>query len=159
MKKIALLPGGFKPPHAGHYNMAKYLAKETKAIQNAMLIYNKRLSVCTITTHLPLKFVAKNINKKKIIEKININKFKSSKKNNNQILNARIGYEILKKDNLKFEGVSIDSKQIKKNNLFIAIKGKKQNRHFFLKEALKNKAKFCVVEKYIKDIKTLLKGK
>ena len=24
--KIALLPGGFKPPHLGHYNMAKYLA-------------------------------------------------------------------------------------------------------------------------------------
>ena len=31
MAKIALLPGGFKPPHAGHYNMAKYLAKETNA--------------------------------------------------------------------------------------------------------------------------------
>ena len=31
MKKIALLPGGFKPPHAGHYNMAKWLAKETNA--------------------------------------------------------------------------------------------------------------------------------
>ena len=24
--KIALLPGGFKPPHLGHYNMAKHLA-------------------------------------------------------------------------------------------------------------------------------------
>ena len=24
--KVALLPGGFKPPHLGHYNMAKYLA-------------------------------------------------------------------------------------------------------------------------------------
>ena len=24
--KITLLPGGFKPPHLGHYNMAKYLA-------------------------------------------------------------------------------------------------------------------------------------
>ena len=31
MKKIALLPGGFKPPHAGHYNMAKWLAKNTDA--------------------------------------------------------------------------------------------------------------------------------
>ena len=30
---------------------------------NCMLIYNKKLSVCPITTHLPLKFVAKNINK------------------------------------------------------------------------------------------------
>ena len=31
MEKIALLPGGFKPPHAGHYNMAKWLADNTKA--------------------------------------------------------------------------------------------------------------------------------
>jgi len=46
------------------------LAKKNKANQNAMLIYNKKLSVCPITTHLPLKFVAKNLNKKKIIEKI-----------------------------------------------------------------------------------------
>ena len=27
MKKTAILPGGFKPPHAGHYAVAKYLAK------------------------------------------------------------------------------------------------------------------------------------
>ena len=31
MKKIALLPGGFKPPHAGHYNAAKWLAANTDA--------------------------------------------------------------------------------------------------------------------------------
>ena len=30
-KKIALLPGGVKPPHAGHYNAAKWLAKNTDA--------------------------------------------------------------------------------------------------------------------------------
>jgi hypothetical protein len=29
--KYAILPGGFKPPHAGHYESAKYLAKETDA--------------------------------------------------------------------------------------------------------------------------------
>jgi len=50
--------------------ITEYLAKKNKANQNAMLIYNKKLSVCPITTHLPLKFVAKNLNKKKIIEKI-----------------------------------------------------------------------------------------
>ena len=37
-----------------------------------MLIYNKDLSVCPITTHLPLKLVAKKINMKLIIEKIKI---------------------------------------------------------------------------------------
>ena len=31
MSKIALLPGGFKPPHAGHYNMAKWLVANTDA--------------------------------------------------------------------------------------------------------------------------------
>ena len=37
-----------------------------------MLIYNKRLSVCPITTHLPLKSVTKKITKKLIREKIMI---------------------------------------------------------------------------------------
>jgi 4-hydroxythreonine-4-phosphate dehydrogenase len=50
--------------------ITEYLAKKTKVSQKAMLIYNKKLSVCPITTHLPLKFVTKNINKKKIIETI-----------------------------------------------------------------------------------------
>ena len=44
--------------------ITEYLAKKTKAKQNAMLIYNKRLSVCPITTHLPLKSVTRNITKK-----------------------------------------------------------------------------------------------
>jgi len=52
--------------------ITEYLAKKTKVNQKAMLIYNKKLSVCPITTHLPLKFVAKNLNKKNIIEKITL---------------------------------------------------------------------------------------
>ena len=31
-----------------------------------MLIFNKQLSVCPITTHLPLKFVSKKITKKEL---------------------------------------------------------------------------------------------
>ena len=37
-----------------------------------MLIYNDNLSVCPITTHLPLKLVSKKITKKLIKEKIKI---------------------------------------------------------------------------------------
>ena len=45
-----------------------------------MLIYNKSLSVCPITTHLPLKEVHKNISKKMIINKtILINSFYKKK--------------------------------------------------------------------------------
>ena len=35
-----------------------------------MLIYNKNLSVCPLTTHLPIKQVAQKINKKSINEKV-----------------------------------------------------------------------------------------
>ncbi len=38
----------------------------------AMLIYNKNLSVCPVTTHVPLKLVSKKINKKLIINKIKL---------------------------------------------------------------------------------------
>ena len=37
-----------------------------------MLIYNKNLSVCPITTHLPIKLVAKDIKKKTIIDKVSL---------------------------------------------------------------------------------------
>ncbi len=97
-----------------------------------------------------------NFSDKNIINKIHINKFKHNKKNYNKILNAKIIYELSKKQNLKFEGVSIDSKQVRKENLFIAIKGKNHDGHLFVKEAFKNKANYCVVERYIKKIK---KGK
>ena len=35
-----------------------------------MLIYNEKLSVSPITTHLPLKYVTKNINKEKIVKNV-----------------------------------------------------------------------------------------
>ena len=41
-----------------------------------MLIYNQNLSVSPITTHLPLKYVSKNVNKRLIEDKVVIiNKF------------------------------------------------------------------------------------
>lgn len=48
--------------------ITEYLAKKTKKNNNvAMLIFNKKLSVSPITTHLALKNVHKNISKKKNI--------------------------------------------------------------------------------------------
>ena len=87
----------------------------------------------------------------KIIRKINVKKLKYNKKNYNQILNSKIIYKLLKKKNKNFEGVSIDSKQVKKNNIFIAIKGKTHDGHAFVKAALKNKANFCVIKKHMKN--------
>ena len=50
--------------------ITEYLAKKTKRKNVVMLIYNKRLSVSPITTHLPLKEVHKQITTLKIINHI-----------------------------------------------------------------------------------------
>ena len=53
--------------------ITEYLANKTnKKNKVSMLIYNKELSVCPITTHLPLKDVHKKINKEKIIYQIKL---------------------------------------------------------------------------------------
>ena len=52
--------------------ITEYISKKFKAKKTCMLIYNKDLSVCPITTHLPLKLVAKKISKKAIIEKLSL---------------------------------------------------------------------------------------
>ncbi|MDB9979110.1 4-hydroxythreonine-4-phosphate dehydrogenase PdxA [Candidatus Pelagibacter sp.] len=47
--------------------VTEYLAKKTKRSNNVvMLIFNKKLSVSPLTTHLPLKSVYKNLSRKKI---------------------------------------------------------------------------------------------
>ncbi len=63
--------------------ITEYIAKKTKTQKFAMLIYNKKLAVSPITTHIPISKVSKVISKKKIIDHVElINKF--YKKNFNQ---------------------------------------------------------------------------
>ncbi len=50
--------------------ITEFIAKRFHKEKIAMLIYNKNLSVCPVTTHLPLKNVTKKINKKEIKEKV-----------------------------------------------------------------------------------------
>ena len=52
--------------------ITEYISKHFKVKKSCMLIYNKDLSVCPITTHLPIKLIAKRINKKTIINKISL---------------------------------------------------------------------------------------
>ena len=55
-----------------------------------MLIYNDKLSVSPITTHIPLKLVSKNINKKKIFSNVlKINEFY------NKYLNKKAKFAVL----------------------------------------------------------------
>ena len=55
-----------------YLGITEYLAHRTKSRNFAMLIYNKELSVCPLTTHLPIKKVSKIINKDLIKSKIKL---------------------------------------------------------------------------------------
>ncbi len=55
-----------------YLGITEYISDKFFIKNNAMLIYNNNLSVCPITTHLPLKVVSKQINKKIIKSKINL---------------------------------------------------------------------------------------
>ncbi len=52
--------------------ITEYISQNFKVKNNAMLIYNKELSVCPLTTHLPLKFVTKKIQPSLIQNKIEL---------------------------------------------------------------------------------------
>ncbi len=77
MKKkngCALINGPISKRHFfnGKYaGVTEYLANKTNHNANeVMLIYNKSLSVCPITTHIPLKEVSKKITSSSILKKI-----------------------------------------------------------------------------------------
>ena len=53
-----------------YLGITEYVAKQFNQKKFAMLIYNKKLAVCPVTTHLPIKLVVKKISKKNIREKI-----------------------------------------------------------------------------------------
>ena len=53
-----------------YLGMTEYTAKNFNIDKFAMLIYNRKLSVCPITTHLPIKLVSKKITKKMVRDKI-----------------------------------------------------------------------------------------
>ena len=93
-----------------------------------------------------------NFSDKKLIKEIiNKNKF-SFKKNHykNFLLKKTFGNNNLV--NMDYNGVSINTKTIKKNNLFFAIHGKHIDGHKFAKEAIKKGAVKSVVSKKIKQL-------
>ncbi len=53
-----------------YLGMTEFISENFSIKNTCMLIFNKKLSVCPVTTHLPLKLVSKKINKKTIESKI-----------------------------------------------------------------------------------------
>ena len=52
--------------------ITEYISDKFTVKNNAMLIYNKKLSVCPLTTHVPIKLVAKKITQKLIMDKVKL---------------------------------------------------------------------------------------
>ena len=78
-KKIGLINGPVDKKtflNNKYLGVTEYLSKKTGSKNPVMLIYNKKISVSPITTHLPIKYVSKHINKNKIIKNVrSINSF------------------------------------------------------------------------------------
>ena len=53
-----------------YLGVTEYIANRTNSKKQVMLIYNDTISVSPITTHLPIKHVAKNVTRKKIVSNI-----------------------------------------------------------------------------------------
>ena len=104
--------------------ITEFLAKKEKVLgKEAMLIYNKSLSVSPITTHIKIKNVSKKITKKIIIDKsLTINNFYKKRFN----IKPKIGILGLNPHNFEFRKGSEESKTIipaiktlKKNKIFV----------------------------------------
>jgi len=92
-----------------------------------------------------------NFSDKKVIKEIvSKNKFYFKNENNSNFLLRKVFNDDLK--NINYDGVSINSKTVKKNNLFFAISGKKTDGHNYLEEAFRRGAIKSIISKKIKKI-------
>ena len=86
-----------------------------------------------------------NISDKQIVKNLNLKIKSLDRKKQNYLQNRKILSDLLdKKITFNFSGLSIDTRTIQKNNLFLAIKGRKDDGNKFIYEALK-KGAGCVV--------------
>jgi len=72
-KNSVLINGPISKKHfleKKYLGVTEYISNKTKSKNQVMLIYNDKLSVSPVTTHLPLKYVTKNITKKNLINNI-----------------------------------------------------------------------------------------
>ena len=53
------------------------------------------------------------------------------------------------KKNINITSSTINSKEVKKGSIFFAIKGKKTDGHFYIKEVLRKKSEMIVVKKIL----------
>ena len=146
-KNTVLINGPISKKHflkKKYLGITEYISKKTNTKKQIMLIYNENLSVSPVTTHLPLKYVAKNITKKKIINNvIQINNFYKkflNKKPKFAVLGLNPHCETIDKISEESKKIIPAIKYLKKNK--IDLDGPFSADTFFLK---KNIIKYDVV--------------
>jgi len=92
-----------------------------------------------------------NFSDRKVIKEIIKKRKKFINKNLWSNFIAQKSFKNNKLKNVNYNGVSINTKSMKKNNLFFAIKGKKTDGHRFVNEAIRKGAIKCIVSKKIKN--------
>ena len=142
-----------------YLGITEYISKKFDIVNNAMLIYNKDLSVCPLTTHLPLKSVTRKVTKKNILDKTelinNFYKKRLNKKPKIAILGLNPHCESISKFNEDEKIIKPAIKQLNKKGFNVS--GPFSADTFFIK---KNRKKFDVVlgmyhDQVLTPIKTL----
>ncbi len=100
-----------------------------------------------------------SLSDKKIIKELYIPKNNFLHEKKNFLLHSTLLNTITKKKKLyqKVNGLAIDSRNVKKGNLFLAIKGKNNDGNQFIPKAIKKGASYIVSSNMIKKRKNLIK--
>ena len=95
-----------------------------------------------------------SISDKQIVKNLKVGKSKKNKKKINYLFNSKILNKIIKKNKFyKFKDFITDSREVKKNSLFLAIKGKKNDGNNFIAKAIKKGASVIISSKVNKKYK------
>ena len=89
-----------------------------------------------------------NISDKQIIKNLKLDRVKKNNKKQDYIFNSKIFCQIIKNKKFhKFNHLVTDSREVNKNNLFLAIRGKKNDGNKFISKVIKRGASLIVTSK------------
>ena len=135
---------------------AKNIGSRKKAIKNAIdELGSNEILLVSGKGHEKTQDYGKrviNFSDKKIIKELISKKKFVSKNSYYQSYILKRTFKKKKLINLKYNGVSINTKLIKKNDLFFAIPGKKKDGHDFINQAVKKGATRVIVSKKVKQV-------
>ncbi len=134
------------------------IGDRAKAIKNAIINADPNEIILVAGKGHETDQIYKNkvisISDKKIIKKLKLKLKKLNLENQNYLQNNKIFKEIQKKyKSRNFHGLAIDSRVVKKNNLFLTIKGKNNDGSDFINQAISKGAINIVTSKNIRKLK------